>query len=53
MIPYINMTNPNIPNVGIRGVRNVNVRMANLRKLDIPETYMSVSYTHLTLPTKA
>ena len=40
MIPYINMTNPNIPNVGIRGVRNVNVRMANLRKLDIPETYM-------------
>ena len=32
MIPYINMTNPNIPNVGIRGVRNVNVRMANLRR---------------------
>ena len=40
MIPYINMTNPNIPNVGIRGVRNVNVRMASLRKLDIPETYV-------------
>ena len=40
MIPYINMRNLNVPNVGIRGVRNVNVRMANLRKLDIPETYM-------------
>ena len=36
MIPYINTTNPTIPNVGIRGVRNVNVYMANLR--EIPET---------------
>ena len=40
MIPYINMTNPNIPNVGIRGIRDLNVRMASLRKLDIPETYV-------------
>ena len=43
MIPYINMTNPNIPNVGIGGVRNVNVRMANMRGVrgvDIPETYL-------------
>ena len=40
MIPYINMRNLNVPNVGIRGVRDVNVRMASLRKLDIPETYL-------------
>ena len=40
MIPYINMRNLNVPNVGIRGVRDVNVRMASLRKLNIPETYM-------------
>jgi len=38
MIPYINTTNPTIPNVGIRGVRNINVYMANVRDLDIPET---------------
>ena len=38
MIPYINTTNPSIPNVGIRGVRNVNVYMANVRDLNIPET---------------
>ena len=36
MIPYINTTNPSIPNVGIRGVRNLNVYMANVR--NIPET---------------
>ena len=34
------MRNLNVPNVGIRGVRDVNVRMASLRKLDIPETYV-------------
>ena len=38
MIPYINTTNPSIPNVGIRGVRNINLYMANVRDLDIPET---------------
>ena len=38
MIPYINTTNPSIPNVGIRGVRNINLYMANLRDLNIPET---------------
>ena len=38
MIPYINTTNPSIPNVGIRGVRNVNVYMANVRDVNIPET---------------
>ena len=40
MIPFINMRNLNVPNVGIRGVRDVNVRMSSLRKLDIPETYV-------------
>ena len=38
MIPYINTTNPSIPNVGIGGIRFVNVRMANLRDVNIPET---------------
>ena len=38
MIPYINTTNPSIPNVGIGGIRNVNVYMANVRDLNIPET---------------
>ena len=38
MIPYINTENPLIPNVGIRGVRNINLYMANVRDLNIPET---------------
>ena len=38
MIPYINTTNPSIPNVGMGVVRNLNVYMANVRELDIPET---------------
>ena len=38
MIPYINTQNPSVPNVGIRGVRNLNVYMANVRDLNIPET---------------
>ena len=38
MIPDINIHNPSIPNVGIGGVRNLNVYMANVRELDIPET---------------
>ena len=38
MIPYINTRNPSIPNVGIGGVRNLNVYMANVRDLNIPET---------------
>ena len=37
MIPYINTTNPSIPNVGINGVSNINVRLANVRGLNIPE----------------
>ena len=37
MIPYINTTNPSIPNVGINGVSNINVRLADVRGLDIPE----------------
>ena len=31
------MRNPSIPNVGIGGVRNINVYMADVRELDIPE----------------
>ena len=38
MIPYINTTNPTIPNVGIRGVRNINLYMADVRDLNIPDT---------------
>ena len=38
MIPYINMRNPSIPNVGIGGVRNINLYMANVRDVNIPET---------------
>jgi len=53
MIPYINMTNPNIPNVGIGGVRNVNVRMANMRGvrgLNIPETMLWMNETPQAVP---
>ena len=50
MIPYINMRNLNVPNVGIRGVRDVNVRMANLRKLDIPETMLWMNETPQAVP---
>ena len=48
MIPYINTTNPSIPNVGIGGVRFVGVRkvqMANLRNVGIPETQLWVNTT--------
>ena len=38
MIPYINMRNPSIHNVGIGGVRNINIWTANVRDLNIPET---------------
>ncbi len=38
MIPYINMRNPSIPNVGIGGVRNINVWTANVRDINIPDT---------------
>ena len=38
MIPYINIGNPSIPNVGIGGVGNINVYMANVRNVDIPDT---------------
>jgi len=38
VIPYINTTNPTIPNVGIRGVRNINLYMADVRDLNIPNT---------------
>ena len=38
MIPYINTTNPSIPNVGIGGVRHLNIYMANVRDLNISDT---------------
>jgi len=50
MIPYINTTNPSIPNVGIRGVRNVNVYMANVRDLNIPETRVWMRDTPQAIP---
>ena len=50
MIPYINTTNPSIPNVGIRGVRNINVYMANVRQLDIPENRVWVKDTPQAIP---
>ena len=50
MIPYINMRNLNVPNVGIRGVRDLNVRTANLRKLDIPETMLWMNETPQAVP---
>ena len=50
MIPYINTTNPSIPNVGIGGVRNINVYMANVRDLDIPETRVWMNNTPQAIP---
>ena len=32
------MRNPSIPNVGIGGIRNINLYMANVRDLNVPET---------------
>ena len=37
MIPYINTRNPSVPNVGIGGVRNVNIWLADIRDVNIPE----------------
>ena len=50
MIPYINTTNPSIPNVGINGVRNINVRMADVRGLDIPENRVWLHTTSEAVP---
>jgi hypothetical protein len=50
VIPYINMRNLNVPNVGIRGVRDLNLRMASVRKLDIPETRVWMNETPQALP---
>jgi hypothetical protein len=38
VIPYINTTNPSIPNVGIGGISNLNIYMANLRDVNISDT---------------
>ena len=37
MIPYINTRNPSVPNVGIGGVSNVNIWLADIRDVNIPE----------------
>ena len=50
MIPYINTRNPSIPNVGIGGVRNLNVYMANVRDLNIPETRVWMTDTPQAIP---
>ena len=50
MIPYINTTNPSIPNVGINGVSNINVRLADVRGLDIPENRIWLHTTSEAVP---
>ena len=50
MIPYINTRNPSIPNVGIGGVRNINVYMADVRRLDIPENRVWLYTTPEAIP---
>ena len=50
MIPYINMRNPSIPNVGIGGVRNINVYMADLRDVDIPDARVWMSEPPSSVP---
>ena len=50
MIPYINTTNPSIPNVGINGVSNINVRLADVRGLDIPENRVWLHTTSEAVP---
>ena len=50
MIPYINTTNPSIPNVGINGVSNINVRLANVKGLDIPENRVWLHTTSEAVP---
>ena len=44
------MRNLNVPNVGIRGVRDLNVRMADIRGLDIPETRVWMNQTPQAIP---
>ena len=50
MIPYINTQNPSVPNVGIRGVRNLNVYMANVRDLNISENRVWINETPQAIP---
>jgi len=50
VIPYINTTNPSIPNVGINGVSNINVRLADVRGLDIPENRVWLHTTSEAVP---
>ena len=50
MIPYINTNNIGVPNVGIRGVSNINVRLADVRGLDIPENRVWLHTTSESVP---
>jgi len=50
MIPYINTTNPSIPNVGIGGVRFINVKMANVRNIYVPENRVWIRETSEAIP---
>jgi hypothetical protein len=50
VIPYINTRNPSIPNVGIGGVRNINLYVANVRDLNIPETRIWMRDTPQAIP---
>ena len=50
MIPYINTRNPSIPNVGIGGVRNLNVYMANVRDIYVPENRIWMRDTPQAIP---
>ena len=50
MIPYINTANPSIPNVGIGGVRFINVRTANVRNIYVPETRVWMKETPEAIP---
>ena len=44
------MRNPSIPNVGIGGVRNINVYMADLRDVDIPDARVWMSEPPSSVP---
>jgi len=50
VIPYINIKNSSIPNVGINGVTNINVRLADVRGLDIPENRVWLHTTSEAVP---
>jgi len=50
MIPYINTTNPSIPNVGIGGIRFLNVKTSNIRNIYVPENRVWIRETPEAIP---